>query len=483
MSSQQDVLDAILRTDFASFVARVFAEISGGDIFLANWHVNAIAWQLERIKRGDNTRLIVTMPPRYLKSIAISVAWPAWRLGHDPQLRLVCVSYSSDLAAKHANDCRSVMQTDWYQRIFPKARLQKGGMAEMDFRTTQGGGRLSTSVGGTLTGRGGDIIIIDDPIKPDDAHSETTRKNVLTWYSNTLVSRLNNKQTGSMVLVMQRLHEEDLAGHLLQAGGWEHLSLPAIAEDDMSIQVGPNQFHLFRQDTALHPERENLAKLQDLKKTMGTATFSAQYQQDPVPTEGLHLKKEWFRYYPEQPQKLPGDLIVQSWDTATKEGVFNDFSVCVTALVRGREVFLLDVIREKLAFPKLKKRVIAHAQKHASDVLLIEDAASGASLIQVLKDEKPRGVPQPIKIKPEADKITRFAAQSTRIENSELLLPKDAVWLGEFERELLGFPNLRHDDQVDALTQLLAWPRPPNSRGPYIPGSIPGILGPGVVEG
>ncbi len=345
MNSQQDVLDAILRTDFASFVAKVFLEISGGDRFLANWHIHAIAWQLQRIMRGDNTRLVVTMPPRNLKSITISVAWVAWLLGHNPQLRIVCVSYSGELAAKHANDCRSVMQRDWYQRIFPRTRLQMGGMAEMDFRTTQGGGRLSTSVGGTLTGRGGDTIIIDDPIKPDDAHSETTRKNVLNWYSNTLVSRLNNKQTGSMVLVMQRLHEEDLAGHLLEAGGWEHLSLPAIAEDEMSIQVGPRQFHHYRQGTALHPERESIVRLQELKQIMGSATFAAQYQQDPVPAEGLHVKKEWFRYYSEPPEKGPGDQIVQSWDTASKDGPFSEFSVCITALIRRTEVYVLDVYR------------------------------------------------------------------------------------------------------------------------------------------
>ena len=483
MSSQQGELDAILRKYFASFIQKVFLEVSGGDTFLANWHIYAIAWQLQRIMCGDTTRLIVTMPPRNLKSIAISVAWVAWLLGHNPQLRIVCVSYSSDLAAKHANDCRSVMQTDWYQRLFPETRLQKGGMAEMDFRTTRGGGRLSTSVGGTLTGRGGDIIIIDDPIKPDDAHSDTTRQNVLNWYSNTLASRLNNKETGSIVLVMQRLHEEDLAGHLLDAGGWEHLSLPAISEDDMSIQVGPKQFHQYRQGMVLHPERESLARLQELKKIMGSATFAAQYQQDPVPAEGLHVKKEWFRYYSEPPEKRQGDRTVQSWDTASKDGVFNDYSVCITALIRKTEIYVLDVYRAKLQFPDLKRRVVEQARIWQVNTLLIEDAASGQQLLQILRRDAPRGVPRPIPRKPEGDKVTRFAAQSVRIESGELLLPKDASWLAELERELLGFPNRKHDDQVDALTQLLAWRRVRSSAGPYIPGSIEGIFGPRVVEG
>lgn len=457
MHDEQQFLDALLRKDLASFIAKVFMEVSGGDLFLPNWHIEAIAWELMRIMSGDNKRLIVTMPPRYLKSIAISVAWPAWMLGHNPQLRFVCVSYSADLAAKHANDCRSVMQSDWYEQLFPNTRLQKGSMAEMDFRTTRGGGRLSTSVGGTLTGRGGDIIVIDDPIKPDDAHSETARRNVLTWFSNTLLSRLNDKQRGAIVLVMQRLHEEDLAGHQLETGGWGHLSLPAIAESDLEIAIGEGRIKHFREGDVLHPERESLAQLEQLRHSMGAATFSAQYQQSPVPLDGLHVKKAWLRRYQALPEKTAGDCIVQSWDTASKDGVFNDYSVCVTALIRKREIYILDVYRAKLQFPDLKRRVQELAIKWQANVLLIEDAASGQQLLQLLRLEKPSGVPRPIARKPEGDKVTRFAAQSHRIEAGELLLPHAAPWLGDFERELLGFPNLKYDDQVDALTQLLAW--------------------------
>lgn len=482
MTDEEKLLNAILRTEFASFLIKTFMEISGCDRFLRNWHIEAIAWQLDRIRRGDNTRLIVTMPPRYLKSIAISVAWPAWMLGHNPQLRFVCVSYSGDLAAKHANDCRSVMQTDWYQRLFPKTRLQQGSMAEMDFGTTQGGGRLSTSVGGTLTGRGGDIIVIDDPIKPDDAHSETTRKNVLTWFSNTLVSRLNNKQTGSIVLIMQRLHEEDLAGHLLEAGGWHHLSLPAIAEEDLEIAIGDGKIKLFREGDVLHPRRESREQLEQLRQSMGTAIFSAQYQQSPVPAEGLHIKRDWLRSYRTSPEKTAGDRIVQSWDTASKDGVFNDYSVCITVLIRKREIYVLDVYRAKLQFPELKRQVEVRARKWQATVLLIEDAASGQQLIQILRREEPHGVPRPIARKPEGDKVTRFAAQSHRIEAGALILPESAPWLGDLERELLGFPNLRHDDQVDALTQLLAWEgaRP---RSSYVGISEHPDLMPKLIEG
>lgn len=464
MTDRQALFDAVLREDFISFHSKAFTTASGGDNFAPNWHHDAIGNQLARVQRGAATRLIVTMPPRYLKSITISVAWVAWQLGRDPGLKFVCVSYSAELAQKHAGDCRAIMQTDWYQRVFPDTRLKRGGGAEMDFATTKGGGRLSTSVGGTLTGRGGDIIIIDDPIKPDEAMSETTRRKVIYWYANTLSSRLNDKSKGAILLVMQRLHEEDLAGHLLEAGGWDHLSLQAIAETSEDVPLGGARMHKRQSGDALHPEREDVARLTALKKEMGSASFSAQYQQSPVPAAGLHVKREWFRHYMEPPKRQPGDLIVQSWDTASKDGVFNDFSVSITALVRKNEVFVLDVFRGRLQFPDLRRHAIDLARLWQTDTLLIEDAASGAQLIQVLRHEAPQGVPTPIARKPDGDKETRFSAQTQRIEAGNLLLPEDAPWLAAFERELLGFPNLRHDDQVDALTQLLAWRSPRRAR-------------------
>lgn len=457
MSSDQLALRAILRQDFASFAQKAFSAISGGERLQLNWHHEAIGWELDQVWRGEINRLIITMPPRNLKSILVSVAWVAWMMGHNPRLEIVCVSYAADLSRKLANDCRTIMQQDWYRRIFPGTRLRRGSAGEMDFRTTAGGGRFSTSVGGTLTGRGGDIIVIDDPIKPDEAMSETTRANTLGWYRNTLVSRLNDKQRGAIVLVMQRLHEEDLAGYLLEAEEWQHLSLPAIADETRKIQVSAKRFHEFREGTALHPERESLEVLHRLKRTMGTARFSAQYQQSPVPAEGLHVKREWFRYYDENPTFQQGDRIAQSWDTASKDGVFSDYSVCVTALLRRRQVYVLDVYRAKLQFPDLKRMVISHAVEWNAKVLLIEDAASGQQLLQILKREVHPGVPRPIGRKPEADKLSRFSAQTHFVEAGEMLLPKEASWLAEFQIELLGFPNRKHDDQVDALTQLLAW--------------------------
>jgi len=453
----QALLDALVRQDFRAFLQKAFHTVAPGDVYHDNWHLGAIDYQLHRVTAKESTRLIITIPPRSLKSITISVAWVAWRLGHDPSLRFVCCSYSGELALKHARDCRLIMQSSWYRSAFPGTILSRDRNAEHDFQTTAQGGRFSTSVGGTLTGRGGDIIIIDDPIKPDEATSEVTRKSAIEWFGGTLASRLNDKAQGAIILVMQRLHEEDLAGHLLEAGGWDHLCLPAIAVEDENIQVAPGRFYERRTGDLLHPSRETRAVLDGLRAAMGSAAFEAQYQQSPIPPGGNMIDPAWLVRYEHAPERRGGDEIVQSWDCASKDGVFNDWTVCITALLRRRSVYILDIRRERLTFPKLAKLAVQLARLHTATAILIEDAASGTQLIQHLRHEHPTGVPQPIPRRPDGDKITRMSGASARIEARELVLPKDADWLAEFERELRGFPHSRYDDQVDALSQLLNW--------------------------
>ncbi len=205
-AEERSVLSALLRRDLAAFTQRCFQTVVPGQEFLPNWHIEAIAHHLELCRSGHIQRLIVTLPPRNLKSICASVAFPAFALGHDPSLRILCASYSQDLTAKHARDCRAVVESRWYQRLFPRTRIDRRKNAEAEFETTARGTRLGTSVGGTLTGRGGNIILIDDAMKPTDAMSETKRRAVNEWYDTTLASRLDRKTEGVIVLVMHRLH-------------------------------------------------------------------------------------------------------------------------------------------------------------------------------------------------------------------------------------------------------------------------------------
>lgn len=448
----------VLRGSFSAFLRRAFLHLEPEEPYLKNWHLDAISHRLDRVRRSGGVRLIVTVPPRSLKSITISVAWIAWMLGRNPRLRFVCASYSAELALKHARDCRSIMASDWYRRAFPQTVLNQ--LSQGDLTTTENGGRFSTSVGGTLTGRGGHIVVIDDPIKPDDAYSEAGRKAVIEWYTKVVSSRLNNKARGSVILVMQRVHEGDLAGHLLEAGGWDHLNLPAVAEEDEEIPIGGGRVHRRSVGDLLHPERDSREVLEHLKSEMGPSAFSAQYQQAPVPAGGHVIKADWIRYYDAEPERKPGDRVVQSWDCANKDGVTNDWSVCVTALIRKRDVYVLDVFRERLLFPDLERQAAALARRHRADQVLIEDAGGGQQLLQVLRDRQPTGMPRPIAITPKGSKRERAEAASSRIENGELLVARDAPWSALFLRELFAFPG-RYDDQVDAISQLLNWDRRP----------------------
>jgi predicted phage terminase large subunit-like protein len=307
------------------------------------------------------------------------------------------------------------------------------------------------------TGRGGNIVIIDDPIKPEDAMSTATRSAVNEWFDRTLYSRLDDKRRDVIILIMQRLHLEDLAGYLLQKERWVHLSLPAIAEVEQRIEIGPNQTQLRAVGDVLHEAREPRPVLDRIKLALGSFNFSAQYQQSPVPLEGEVVKWQWFRRYDSLPARKPGDLIVQSWDVASKPGEFNDYSVGTTWFVSGGDYYLIDLLREKFGYPELKKKIVEQARQFHTDVIVIEDMGSGTALIQDLGDEAAVGIPYPIAFRPAGDKITRMHAQSAKIEAGRISLPQRAPWLEDLRLELMQFPYGRHDDQVDSLSQFLNW--------------------------
>ena len=231
----------------------------------------------------------------------------------------------------------------------------------LELVTSQGGSRYATSVGGTLTGRGADLIIVDDPLNANEIHSETARKRVIDWYGGALVSRLNDKQTGSIIAVMQRLHEDDLAGHLLRQGGWNHLNMPAIALEEETIELGRGGTHVRRSGDILHPERESREALEAIKAEVGSLLFSAQYQQQPVPVEGNLIRRSWFPAYDALPAGLAGTRIVQSWDVAMMTSGRNDYSACSTWLVHKNDAYLVHVYRGRLEYPDLRRKVIGLA--------------------------------------------------------------------------------------------------------------------------
>ena len=447
--------EIILRTNLYAFFRFAFSVVSPGGPLSENWHLRAIAYSLQLVLEGKIRRLVINVPPRTLKSTLCSIVFPAFVLGCNPRNRFIGASYSENLAFMFSRSCRDLMRSALYQRLFPNTRIASGRDSQMEFATTAGGYRLSTSTAGTLTGRGANFVVVDDPIKAQDAFSASVRETTNEWVGNTLLSRLDNKATDSIVVVMQRLHPDDLSGHLLDRGGWTHLNIPAIAEHDHDVPIGPNCVHHRKIGDVLHAERESISVLNKLKSEMGSLSFAAQYQQAPVAEDGNLIKWSWFKFYDAPPQRMTTDRLVISWDTASSTKELASYSAAVVLQVHGETVYVLELVRERLEYPDLRRRIIQLHQtwrnSFSSYWLLIENKGSGMGLIQELRRDHIHAIP----INPEGDKIMRMNNQTGRIEAGSVWLPRCAPWLDEFRRELCSFPGGKHSDQVDAFSQAL----------------------------
>lgn len=284
------------KTDFCSFLRMVVATVSPGVKYQHNWHIEAIEAHLHACARGEIRKLIINMPPRMLKSITVSVAWPAWLLGQDAKTRIMVASYAQSLSVKHSLDTRLVMQSPWYRDIFPDTQLAHDQNEKDKFVTTKRGHRIATSVGGAATGEGGNILIVDDPLNPLQAKQRSMREAANQWFDHTFATRLDDKRNGAMVVVMQRLHAEDLSGYLLKKQGWTLLSLPAIAPVDSEIACRGFRY-VRKQSEVLHAAREDVHMLEEMKRELGSANFNAQYQQAPLGEDEGMIKLSWFGRY------------------------------------------------------------------------------------------------------------------------------------------------------------------------------------------
>lgn len=452
--SKQDALSAARREYFHYFLIKVFETLHQGAAPLElAWYLRAVCHALAQSNEGAERRLVITVPPRHLKSITVSVAFVAWNLGHDPSMKIMVASYSQDLARLHAQHTRTIMQSDWYKRDFPRTVI--AGNRALELETTAGGVRKAVSVRGSITGFGADLIIVDDCMKADDARSPVIRAETRDWFDHTLLSRLNDKANGIIISIQQRLHEDDLAAYMLEKG-YAHLNLPAIAEKVEQIAIGPAIMHHRNVGDLLDPIREDKATLDQLRRDLGPVAFSAQYQQDPVAPEGNMIRMEWFGTYEEAPERHQFLKVVQSWDTGMTDAPSSDYSVCTTWGFEwnSSKWYLIDVLRQRLAYPDLKRAVIRLQNHYRADKVLIEEAGSGFSLWQEMRVS---GAFLPIMIRPTLHKEERFNGCLGEVEAGHILLPINAPWLDDFCRELRAFPNGRHDDQVDSFSQFVNW--------------------------
>jgi predicted phage terminase large subunit-like protein len=418
--------------------------------WLHNWHHQAICRRLESVFDGHTRRLIINIPPRYSKTALAVVNFMAWALGRAPDAEFIHASYAARLAANNSFLCRELVRADWYRDLFPEVVIVDDAGAKAEWRTTAGGIVYATGSGGTITGYGagkkraapgfGGAIIIDDPHKADEATSDVVRGNVIDWFRNTLESRVNSPET-PIILIMQRLHEQDLAGWLLGGGNgeaWDHLCIPAIGGNGR----------------ALWPSTHSLADLRRMEKAK-PYEFAGQYQQRPAPIGGGIFRTGWWRYY--DPASLPQvRRIVQSWDTAFKTHAQNDYSVCTSwAECVDGNVYALDRWKAKVEYPELKRMAVALAARHRPHAILVEDKASGQSLIQELRRNSAGLAIVPIKV--DTDKIARAFAVTPLIESGRVLLPEGADWIADYVMAMGTFPNGAHDDDVDSTTQALGY--------------------------
>jgi len=452
----------VYRDNLSYFTRYVFRTVDPSSEYLHNWHIDAMSEYLEACKNKEIKRLIINVPPRMMKSISVNIAFPAFLLGHDPATKIISASFAHELAIDLSIKTRSVVKSNWYKELFPDVALRDDQDTQKKFTTTKEGYRLATTVGSSPMGQGANFFIVDDLHNTSDAMSDVKRAHGLDWFDQNAARRLNNPKEDVIVIVGQRLHESDISGHLLDRGGWEHLCIPLIAESKKTYSFGKFK-KTVEENELLHPQRLDWPQVEEAKRDMGSYGFAGQMQQKPAPQGGGIVKLDWFKRYNTPPSTFV--RTVQSWDTAHKANAGSDYSVCTTWGSTDKGHYLLDVFREKMEYPDLKRKVIAMSDKYEPDLLLIEDKASGQSLIQDFALDGSRSV---LPVRPNKDKITRMSAASPMIEAGNVYIPERAPWLVDFESEMVSFPNASHDDIVDSVSQYINWARLKTQRAPRI---------------
>jgi predicted phage terminase large subunit-like protein len=446
--------------------------------FVPNWHIDAIADHLQAVSEGQLRRLLITVPPGHGKSLIVSVMLPAYQWLRKPGFRGIFTSYDTDLAMRDSVRCRALLASEWYQETFrPEWRFSGDQNEKSWFENDQKGFRMALGVGGKGTGFRGDCLVVDDPLNAKKQHSEPALNEVIFWFDQVMSSRLNDPATGSIVIIMQRLSERDLAAHVLDRGGYEHLNLPTEFERERPCLTCLGRLDPRIEDgELLFPGLFPKSVIEEAKIVLGSQGFAAQHQQRPAPAEGGIFKRRWWRFWQPRGANLPAicfrdehdmereaivvtlpdwiDEGIQSWDCSFKNLDSSDFVAGEVWGRSGADIYLLDQVHQRLDFPGTIAAIRGLSRKWPAVLAkLIEDKANGSAVIQCLAHELP-GI---IAVQPLGGKESRASAITPLIEAGNVYLPHPAFanWVGGFIEECAHFPNGRHDDWVDAMTQAL----------------------------
>lgn len=423
-----------------------------------NWHLDAVCDHVQAFleKRLDKRNLIINVPPGSMKSTIISVMSPAWMWLHNPSWRGLFFSGNESIGLRDSMKCRDIIESEWYQQTFqPTWKFEKDQNAKGHYRNTASGFRKAQSAGSRVTGDRADDIFCDDPLDAAEAFSKPARDSIITWWTQAASNRLNDLRTGGRCIIMQRLHEEDLTGYVLkyEPDDWERLIIRQEYElnsDKTSLGWSdPRNV----EGSLFFPERFPNDVIAIEKRRLGSYGYAGQHQQRPSASEGgLFKRADWSYYKPLEPKELGITQIIQGWDTAFKTGEENDYSACITIGVSQNRYYILDLWKQKVEYPELKRTVVNQFEKWKPSLVLIEDKASGQSLIQELRRDTRIAI-HPYKV--DRDKIAR-ANSVTPIHEAKLCyLPENTPWVSDFIESLSAFPTAPHDDDVDAFVMTL----------------------------
>ena len=448
------VQEAVCETSLAEFVRKAWPLIEPDKPLLWNWHIDLLCEYLEAVTAGECKRLIVNIPPRSIKSTLITIMWPCWEWTTRPEQRYLFASYASELSTEHSLKRRMILESEWYTRAWPKAKLVQN--LQTRYNNASGGHMIATSMTGVGTGMGGSRVICDDAMNAKEAYSEAERNAVNRNFDTTFPSRLDDKKRDAIIVVMQRLHDDDLTGHLLardKTQEWTHVCLPTEAKTRTVVHFPSGREVIREAGSLLWPEREGPEEIASLKVANGTRDFEAQYNQEPAPPGGAMFHTDWWKFYREAPSRF--DEVIQSWDMTFKDASTSDYVVGQVWGRKGSEKYLLDQVRERADFPTTVRlfRMLS-AKWPQAEKKLIEDAANGPAVIAQLRSEI-EGI---VAVTPKGSKEARAAAVTATVEAGNVYLPDEtiAAWIGDFIFEASRFPFGTHDDQVDACTQALS---------------------------
>lgn len=449
---------SIYRDSLHEFVKAAFHVVEPETPFVDSWHIKAICDYLTACYEGRIRNLIINIPPGHMKSLLVNVFFPAWVWTRDASKQFIFTSYGEDLVARDSTKCKSLIQSQWYQDRF-RVGLAKSPDTATKFGTLKAGHRLSFGFGGAVTGHHGDFVCIDDPLKAAEAESQTVRTKVNDDFDNAVSNRLRDPQTGCRIIIMQRLHEDDLVGHIQDKGlDYEMLVLPAEYEGERfksSIGfVDPRT----EAGALLWSDRFGRREINEMKATLSSRGIAGQLQQRPAPMTGSIFKRGWF----EQRGRGGGTARYISWDTAASMADTAAYSCGIVGeLMPDYRLFIREVYRDRLEFPQLEYKVeeLASKYKDRRDLhdIIIEYKSSGVQVVQSLKQTSDVG-DYIVMYTPKGDKIARAYEAAKWCEKGMVILPppsEDFPWMLDFEEELFKFPNSKYKDQVDAFSQLI----------------------------